>query len=105
MEGCEAKPDIFISYTHTDATWVRMLASRIESETVDGTPTGRLLRVFFAEWDITAGQNIVNRINEGLEQARFVALVMSPQICAAERRSGWQGSFGDSVPSSSGPLI
>jgi hypothetical protein len=78
MEGCDSKPDIFISYTHVDAAWVRMLAARIESETVDGTPTGRFLRVFFAEWDITTGQNIVNRINEGLEQARFVALVMSP---------------------------
>jgi hypothetical protein len=77
------KPDIFISYTQPDADWVRMLAARIESETADGTPTGRPLRVFFAEWDIAAGQNIVNRINEGLEQARFVALVMSPEFFAS----------------------
>ena len=74
------KPDIFISYNHADAAWVRMLAARIESETVDGAPNGRALRVFFAEWDITVGQNIVDRINEGLEQARFVALVMSPEF-------------------------
>lgn len=74
------KPDIFISYNHADATWVKKLAARIESETDDGTLSGRPLRVFFAEWDITAGQNIVNRINEGLEQARFVALVMSPEF-------------------------
>jgi TIR domain-containing protein len=80
MVSSELESDIFISYTHADAEWVRMLAARIESETVDGTQTGRRLRVFFAEWDITAGQNIVNRINEGLEHARFVVLVMSPEF-------------------------
>jgi len=80
MESSELKPDIFISYNRADAPWVRTLAARIESETVDGSPNGRHLRVFFAEWDIAAGQNIVNRINEGLEQARFVALVMSPEF-------------------------
>ena len=80
MEDIPQKPDVFVSYTQADAEWVKKLAARIESETVDGTTKGRQLRVFFAPWDIAAGQNIVNRINEGLRAARFVALVMSPEF-------------------------
>lgn len=80
MNDAPQKPDVFLSYNKADADWVEQLASRIESETIDGELTGRKLRVFFAPWDIGTGQNIVNRINDGLRNARFVALVMSPEF-------------------------
>ena len=80
MNADSQKPDVFISYNKSDADWVENLAARIESETIDGQLTGRKLSVFFAPWDIGVGQNIVNRINDGLREARFVALIMTPQF-------------------------
>lgn len=77
--------DVFISYNRADLEWARDLAERIESETADGTPGGRKLTAFFAPWDIEYGQNFVNRLNEGLCQARFFAPVLSPEFFS----SGW----------------
>jgi TIR domain len=76
--------DIFVSYNRADEEWARELAGRIERETLDGLPDGPKLTAFFAAWDIEFGQNILNRINDGLRQARFFALVMSPEFFSSD---------------------
>lgn len=77
--------DIFLSYNKADKKWVLDLATQIESETLDGTPSGRKLSVFLDEWDMDAGDNIINQMNEGLKVSRFFAVVMSPEFFG----SGW----------------
>jgi hypothetical protein len=76
--------DIFVSYNRADEAWSHVLSERIERETRDGTPDGPRLTAFFAPWDIELGQNILNRINDGLRQARFFALVMSPEFFSSD---------------------
>lgn len=76
--------DIFVSYNRADEEWTRSLADRIERETSDGLPDGTRLRAFFAPWDIEHGQNILNRINDGLRRARFFGLVMSPEFFSSD---------------------
>jgi hypothetical protein len=61
--------DAFISYNKADEMWAKVLAEKIERETVDGSAEGKKLAVFFAPWDIAHGQNFVNRLNDGLRQA------------------------------------
>jgi len=76
--------DIFVSYNRADEEWTRDLAEKIERETRDGSPDGSNLTAFFAPWDIEFGQNILNRINDGLRQARFFAVVMSPEFFSSD---------------------
>jgi hypothetical protein len=75
--------DVFLCHNGADKDWVRELAEQIESETFDGTATGRKLRVFFDEWDIDIGQNFIVRLNEGLKKSRYVAVVLSPEMLEA----------------------
>lgn len=77
--------DVFLSYNKADKDWTHRLAERIEAETIDGLPSSRKLSVFFAEWDIDFGENIISRINAALPRARFFAPVMSPEFF----KSGW----------------
>ena len=84
METNELK-DIFLSYNKADKKWVHDLAAQIESETLDGTPASRKLCVFLDEWDMDAGENMVNKMNAGLKVSRFFAVVMSPEFFG----SGW----------------
>jgi hypothetical protein len=84
METHELK-DIFLSYNKADKKWVHTLAAQIESETLDGTPGTRKLTVFLDEWDMDTGDNIINKMNEGLKVSRFFAVVMSPEFFG----SGW----------------
>ncbi len=77
--------DVFLSYNKADKQWVHDLAARIESETLDGTPNTRKLQVFLDEWDMDSGDNMVNKMNEGLKMSRYFAVVMSPEFFG----SGW----------------
>lgn len=71
--------DLFLCHTGADKEWVRTLATRLEEEDYQG----RKLRVFFDEWDIAPGENILDRIEDGLRHARFVAVVISPAMTRA----------------------
>ncbi len=84
VPAAESVIDVFLSYTRADKDWVRGLAERLESETIDGTRTGRPIRVFFDEWDIDVGENVVVHVNAGLEKARFTAVVVSPDMLGAD---------------------
>jgi TIR domain-containing protein len=77
--------DLFLCYNKADKDWTHTLAERIEAETIDGLVSSRNLTVFFAEWDVDYGENIINRINAALPHARYFAPVMSPEFF----KSGW----------------
>jgi hypothetical protein len=72
--------DAFISYQSADETFAHKLASSIEAFSLNE----RKLRVFFAPWDIKPGDNIVAKIDEGLEKARFYLIILSPEALKAE---------------------
>ena len=75
-----ALKDVFLCHTGADKDWTRKLGERIEKEEWGG----RRLSVFFDEWDIEPGDNILLKLNEGLAKSRFVALVMSPEMVRAD---------------------
>jgi hypothetical protein len=73
-----------VSHNRADNDWVRRLGEEIEQQTIDGLPGSRTLKVFFDEWDIDIGENIIVRLNEGLKNSRFVACVLSPEFMASD---------------------
>lgn len=83
MEQKKENVDVFLCHNGTDKDWVRELGEQIESETFDGTSNGRTLRVFFDEWDIDVGENVVLRLTQALTASRYVAVVISPEMLAA----------------------
>lgn len=84
MDAKKEIVDVFLCHNRADKDWVRRLAEQIESETFDGSPNGRPLRVFFDEWDINVGENLLRRINQGLSMARYVAVAISPEFLQAD---------------------
>jgi len=74
--GC----DLFLCHSGTDKSWVEELATRIEEE----PGNGKKLRVFFDPWDVTPGQNVVNRLEKAVSKSRFVGVVLSPEMVVAE---------------------
>jgi hypothetical protein len=79
----ESVLDLFLCHNGADKVWVRHLAEQLESETFEGTAEGRKLRVFLDEWDIEPGENVVLRLSDGLQRARYVAVVISPGMVKA----------------------
>jgi len=71
----EDKYDVFISYNKADLEFVRKLVRKIEREHIKGN----LIKVFFDEWDIEPGENILLKIEEAEPSSRFIVLVMSPE--------------------------
>ena len=61
-------PNVFVSYRESDAVKARRLAS-------DLSAAGH--RVWFAEWEISLGDSIVGKINQGLGQAQYLVLCCS----------------------------
>lgn len=84
MVSAAEKPDVFLCHNATDKAWVRELGTRLEAESIDGTSDGRRIRVFFDEWDIERGENIVIRLGHGLTSGAFVAVVMSPEFFSSD---------------------
>ncbi len=72
--------DAFISYQSEDEEFARKLATKLESYSFNG----RRLKVFFAPWDIEPGTNIILKIEEALEKARFFLIILSPKALEAE---------------------
>ncbi|MGD0088496.1 MAG: toll/interleukin-1 receptor domain-containing protein [Planctomycetota bacterium] len=75
--------DIFLCHNLADKQWTEQLGSQIENETFDGTQSGRKLRVFFDKWDIAPGQNVIDVLNHGLERARYIGVILSPEAVKA----------------------
>ncbi len=74
------KPDVLLCHSGADKPWEKELGTRLEAETIDGTPTGRRIRAFLDDWDIAGGENIVLRLGKELASGAFVAVVMSPEF-------------------------
>jgi len=62
------KPKIFISYSNRDKDFVRGLVSRLERDSIE---------TWFDEVEIKIGESIHQKINEGLKQSDFFAIVLS----------------------------
>ncbi|MGH3936991.1 MAG: toll/interleukin-1 receptor domain-containing protein [Pseudonocardiaceae bacterium] len=73
--------DVFVSYAHEDAAWVRVLAENLHRAGRD---------VFFDQWDVVGGSRLSQRLQQGLESAQAVVLVVSR---AAVDKPWWQEEF------------
>src|SRR5437868_1965682 len=69
------KYDVFLSHSSKDKAVVRAVAERLRA---DG------LQVWFDEWEIKAGDNILAKIEEGLEHSRVLVLCMSAQAFGSD---------------------
>lgn len=82
--------DLFLCYGGADKEWVRQLGARLEAELIGD----RHIEVFFDDWDVDRGDNIVARIDEGLRTARFCAVVLSPSMLKREwPQAEWTARF------------
>ncbi len=75
--------DLYLCYNGADRSWVTNLAEQLESETIDGLPNSRPLRVFLDQWDIDSGESLIQKMNEGMKNSRYVATVLSPEFMKA----------------------
>jgi len=94
--------DLFFCHAGADKAWVRDLGARLEAERIGN----RNIEVFFDEWDIDHGENIVAKIDEGLKQARFCAVVLSPAMLKREwPQAEWTARFMADPSGRKGQLI
>jgi TIR domain len=65
--------EVFVSYGHDDAAWVRTLAENLERKGI---------HTFFDLWEISPGDVLVHRLEAGLRTSRNGILVVSPASVA-----------------------
>jgi hypothetical protein len=75
--------DIFLSHRSRDKEFVRKLAADIEMEQYQN----RKLLAWLDEAEIRPGQSITGMVNAGLEDSRFIGLVLTPDYFQSD--SGW----------------
>lgn len=75
--------DIFLSHRTVDKDFVHQLAADIEAAECQR----HKLTAWLDEAEIRPGQSIVRLVNEGLENSRFIGLVLTPAYFESE--SGW----------------
>jgi TIR domain/CHAT domain len=61
--------DVFVSYGHEDARWVRVLAGNLHRAGFD---------VFLDEWELVGGDRFAGRLEEGIRGSASGVLVVSP---------------------------
>lgn len=71
--------DIFLSHNNADKPWTERLAAAVEADR-----SGPPLKVFFDKWDIQHGGDIPAELEEGLQNSRYVGLVLSPESLASD---------------------
>jgi hypothetical protein len=71
--------DLFLSHNSADEAWTERLATAVEADR-----TGPLLKVFFDKWDIQHGADIPLELEQGLQNSRYVGLVLSPEALASD---------------------
>lgn len=77
------KRDVFLSHRFSDKEFVRELSADVEGS----ADSARTLSVWLDEAEVRPGQSLPAMINQGLENSRFIALVMTPEYFKSE--SGW----------------
>lgn len=70
VDGSAFAPDAFISYGGPDVAFAKRLARSLEAAGV---------RVWFAEWDLDYGDDIVQEIENGLATTTKFVIVLSPE--------------------------
>ncbi len=70
--------DVFLSHASANKRWVEVLARNLKNQ-------GK--RVFFDEWSLVPGGELVDGLYEGLQHSRAGLLVVSPEAA----NSGWVG--------------
>jgi hypothetical protein len=70
IDGTAYTPEVFISYGGPDATFARRLAKDLEANGI---------RVWFAEWDLDYGDDVVQSIEAGLLTTKKFVIVLSPE--------------------------
>jgi hypothetical protein len=96
------KHDVFLCHTGDDKPWTEFLAEKLEARSVNN----RGIKVFFDKWDIDYGFNILSRIDEGLRESRYVALVLSPAMVRAPWPTvEWQSQVMDDPTGKSGRIL
>jgi WD40 repeat protein len=76
--------DVFLSHSSKDKAVVRPLAERLRA---DG------LRVWYDEWELKPGDNILSKIEEGLEYSRVLVLCMSAHAFGSDWAQLESGTF------------
>lgn len=71
--------DLFLSHNNSDKPWTERLAAAVEADR-----SGPPLRVFFDKWDIPYGGDIPAELEEGLQNSRYVGVVLSPESLASD---------------------
>jgi hypothetical protein len=66
---------VFVCHSSQDKPFVRRIANDLLDEGY---------RVWFDAWEIRVGDNIVQKINDGLQQSGFLAVVLSRAVMASE---------------------
>jgi tetratricopeptide (TPR) repeat protein len=61
--------DVFVSYGHEDAEWVRVLAGNLHRAGFE---------VFLDEWELVGGDRVTGRLEEGIRGSASGVLVVSP---------------------------
>jgi hypothetical protein len=59
---------VFISYSSKDHDFVLLLAEKLRKDLID---------VWIADWELKAGDSIVEKINQGLEKSSFLIIIFS----------------------------
>ena len=94
--------DLFLCHAGADKAWVKELASRLEAERIGN----RNIEVFLDIWDIDLGENIVAKIEEGLREARYCAVVLSPAMVKRDwPKAEWTARFMSDPTDKGGKLI
>jgi len=71
--------DLFLSHNGADKPWTERLAVAIE-----GDRSGPPLKVFFDKWDILPGSDVPAELEEGLQNSRYVGLVLSQEALSSD---------------------
>ena len=76
MDWDSLKYDVFVSHASANKAWVSILARNLRDQE---------LEVFYDEWSLVPGDQLVDALYQGLQQSRAGLLVVSPEAA----NSGW----------------
>lgn len=85
------KKDIFISYSSLDSSLVEQLADDLR---------GLKINVWLDKWDIELGANVTEDINKGLEQSRFLLVVITKNSLESRWvKEEWTNKYNEEIKS------
>jgi hypothetical protein len=69
------RPHVFVSYSYADREVAQRIAERLR---------GSNLRVWFPEWELTAGDSIADRVREAINSSDVLLVLLSPSSVASK---------------------